>query len=165
MISLNLIIKGGNKFFPTQNAAKLWIVKIFVYLVMSVLSPTLLIGICQDVRWMAMDGRVHIQSDAPLEVIKAESQVLQGVIDPASNTFAFSIRINSFQGFNSQIQRTHFLENYMEEKKYPNATFEGRFIESIPFDSPGIYSCKYLRFNGPNKITHYHYIFCTLHLY
>lgn len=142
MISRNLFIKGRDKFFPTQNAAKLWIVKILLYLLISVISPVMLTGIYQDARWIATDGRVHIQSDAPLEVIKAESQVLQGVIDPYSNTFAFSIRINSFQGFNSQIQRTHFLENYMEEKKFPTATFEGRFIEEIPFATPGVYSVR-----------------------
>lgn len=105
----------------------------------------------QEVLWEASQGYVHIQSDAPLEIIKAESKALIGVIDPMNKTFAFSVRISSFQGFNSQIQRTHFLENYMEEKKFPTATFEGKFIEDIPFESPGTYSVRakgYLTIHG-----------------
>ncbi len=97
---------------------------------------------CQSFLWEAMEGRVHIQSDAPLEIIKADSDAMQGIIDPAKKSFAFSVRINSFQGFNSQIQRTHFLENYMEEKKFPTATFEGKFIEDIPFEMPGTYAVR-----------------------
>ena len=96
----------------------------------------------QGVLWEASQGYVHIQSDAPLEIIKAECRSMIGVIDPMKKTFAFSVRINSFQGFNSQTQRTHFLENYMEEKKFPTATFEGKFIEDFPFETPGTYSVR-----------------------
>lgn len=96
----------------------------------------------QELLWEANNGIIHIRSDAPLEVIQAESKSLQGIINPKKKTFAFSVRINSFQGFNSQIQRTHFLENYMEEKKFPTATFEGKFIENIPFNVPGTYSVR-----------------------
>src|SRR5688572_14789128 len=87
-------------------------------------------------------GKASIKSEAPLELIKAESKTLRGAIDPATKSFAFTIRINSFEGFNSEIQQTHFLENYMEHKKYPQATFKGKFIEDIPFDTPGTYSVR-----------------------
>ncbi len=87
-------------------------------------------------------GKANIKSEAPLELIKAESNTLRGAIDPASKSFAFTIRINSFEGFNSEIQQTHFLENYLEQKKYPQATFKGKFIEDIPFDTPGTYSVR-----------------------
>lgn len=87
-------------------------------------------------------GKANIKSEAPLELIKAESKTLRGAIDPATKSFAFTIRINSFEGFNSEIQQTHFLENYMEHKKYPQATFKGKFIEDIPFDTPGTYSVR-----------------------
>ncbi len=96
----------------------------------------------QDGVWKAEHGVAHIKSDAPLEVIKADSKALRGVIDPSSRSFAFSVRINSFEGFNSEIQRTHFLENYLEQKKYPQATFKGKFIEEIPFGVPGTYSIR-----------------------
>jgi hypothetical protein len=87
-------------------------------------------------------GIALIKSEAPLELIKAESNAMRGVMEPATKSFAFSVRVNSFQGFNSEIQQTHFLENYLEQKKYPQATFIGKFIEDIPFQTPGTYSVR-----------------------
>jgi hypothetical protein len=96
----------------------------------------------QDLLWRAENGTVLFKSDAPLEVITAESKALRGVIDPSNKSFAFSVRIVSFEGFNSDIQHTHFLENYMEEKKFPQATFQGKIIEDITFDIPGEYTVR-----------------------
>jgi polyisoprenoid-binding protein YceI len=96
----------------------------------------------QGILLLAEHGIARIKSDAPLELIKAESKTLRGVIDPSTKSFAFTMRINSFEGFNSEIQQTHFLENYMEQKKYPQATFKGKFIEDIPFTTPGVYSVR-----------------------
>ena len=96
----------------------------------------------QDILWRSVDGVAQIKSEAPLELIKAESHEVQGAIDPASKSFAFSIRMNSFEGFNSDIQQSHFLENYVEQKKYPKATFTGKLIEDIPFNVPGTYSVR-----------------------
>ena len=92
--------------------------------------------------WRAKNGKVQFRSDAPLETITAESKTLAGAIDPSKKTFAFSVRINSFEGFNSDIQKVHFLENYMEEKQFPQSTFEGKIIEDIPFDVPGEYTVR-----------------------
>jgi hypothetical protein len=92
--------------------------------------------------WKAEHGKAQIDSEAPLEVIKAESNALRGIIDPSTKGFAFSVSVNTFIGFNSEIQQTHFLENYLEQKKYPQARFTGKLIEDIPFDVPGIYSVR-----------------------
>ncbi len=81
--------------------------------------------------WLAENGYVHFKSDAPLEIIEAESHDLKGAIDPTENTFAFTLDISSFQGFNSALQRTHFNENYLESNLYPKAIFSGKIIEAI----------------------------------
>ena len=96
----------------------------------------------QKLFWLSDHGYVSFDSEAPLEVIQAKSKDVRGIISPASKSFAFSLELNSFEGFNSDIQKVHFLENYMEWKKYPQATFEGKFIEDIPFDTPGTYSVR-----------------------
>jgi YceI-like protein len=96
----------------------------------------------QEELWRAENGKVQFRSDAPLETITAESKSLRGAIDPSKKTFAFSVRINSFEGFNSDIQQVHFLENYMEEKQFPQGTFQGKIIEDIPFDVPGEYTVR-----------------------
>ncbi|MEO5907378.1 MAG: YceI family protein [Saprospiraceae bacterium] len=93
----------------------------------------------QDEIFIGDQGKVSFVSNAPLEIIQAESNSLKGVISPSIKGFAFSVNMSSFQGFNSDIQRTHFLENYMEQKKYPQATFSGKIIEDIDFDTPGTY--------------------------
>ena len=60
-------------------------------------------------------GVVVFRSEAPLEVIQAESYQLRGVIDTLSRAFAWRVRMSSFEGFNSPLQREHFNEDYMEE--------------------------------------------------
>lgn len=82
-------------------------------------------------------GRVNFTSDAPLEVIKASSSKLAGVLNLTDRSFAFSIPMRSFEGFNSALQRTHFNENYLETEKYPKARFNGKIIEEIDLSSPG----------------------------
>lgn len=87
-------------------------------------------------------GKVTFVSEAPLERIEAASKNLKGILQPESKAFAFSVAVNSFQGFNSDVQRTHFLENYMLEKKFPTISFKGKWIESIDLDSKGIHNVR-----------------------
>ncbi len=83
------------------------------------------------------DGTIYFKSDAPLELIEATSNKMRGLINPKDNSFAFAVKINTFQGFNSPLQREHFNENYMESKRYPEATFSGRIIENVSLTQPG----------------------------
>lgn len=87
-------------------------------------------------------GSISISSDAPLEIIKATSKELNGVIDPVNRTFAFSIKNSSIRGFNSPLQQEHFYENYIEAQKFPVSTFEGKIIEQISFDKDGDYTVR-----------------------
>jgi hypothetical protein len=103
---------------------------------------SLQVVLAQDQMLVSEHGVASFTSEAPLEIIKAESKGLRGVISPKAKSFAFTVNIESFQGFNSDIQRTHFLENYMEQKRYPTATFVGKIIEDVPFDTPGTYSVR-----------------------
>lgn len=92
--------------------------------------------------WRGTKGFIHFESDAPLEIITADSHELRGIIDPVQNTFAFSVSTNSFQGFNSALQQEHFHENYLESKKFPTASFSGKFIENIADLPKGIYEVR-----------------------
>ncbi len=87
-------------------------------------------------------GQIRFRSDAPMELIDVNSKELKGAIDPAKRTFAFRIRIKSFDGFNSRLQKEHFNENYMESEKIPEATFSGKIIEEIDFTQPGSYTIR-----------------------
>ncbi len=87
-------------------------------------------------------GEISFTSNAKLELINAASKKLQGRIDPTTGQFAFIVKIQSFEGFNSRLQREHFNENFMEADKYFEATFAGKIIEPIDFSVDGVYEVR-----------------------
>lgn len=93
----------------------------------------------ESVPFQTKEGNVFFRSDAPLEIIEARSDKLQGAIDPVNNTFAFKLDISSFQGFNSPLQQVHFNENYMDSKRFPTAIFSGKIIEKVDLSMEGTY--------------------------
>lgn len=99
-------------------------------------------GWAQAQTFITPSGQISFTSDAPLEVIEAASKKVKGAIDASKNTFAFSMPIVSFEGFNSALQREHFNENYLESAKYPDASFSGKIIEQVNFATPGKYSIR-----------------------
>jgi polyisoprenoid-binding protein YceI len=67
---------------------------------------------------------------------------MEGVIDVDALSFAFSVVILTFEGFNNGLQRQHFYENYLETNKYQEATFSGKIIEHIDLSKPGTYQVR-----------------------
>ncbi len=94
-------------------------------------------------------GHITFVSDAPLELISAESKELKGAVDPEKLTFAFQLDVRSLKGFNSPLQQEHFYENYIESEKFPVATFSGKIIEKVDLRTPG---SKVVRAKGILKI-------------
>lgn len=76
-------------------------------------------------------GQIKFVSTAPLEIIKASSNKLQGVLDISKKVFAFKLNMKTFEGFNSPLQREHFFENYLEVSHFPEAVFKGKILENI----------------------------------
>jgi polyisoprenoid-binding protein YceI len=87
-------------------------------------------------------GSISFHSEAPKELISARSANLQGLVDAGRKAFAFRIRMSSFQGFNSPLQREHFNENYMESAKFPEAVFTGKIIEDVDITRDGDYDVR-----------------------
>lgn len=108
------------------------------FLIVAICSIATLSGFAQQ-RYKLAEGSVYFKSDAPLELIEAESGEIKGIIDVDKRTFAFTIPMNSFKGFNSALQREHFNENYLESVKFPNATFSGKIIEQTDLTKDGEY--------------------------
>ncbi len=96
----------------------------------------------QAQRFIVDKGEISFSSNASLEMIKATSDKVTGLIDPATNQFAFLVNIVSFRGFNSELQRQHFNENYMESEKYPKAAFSGKIIEQVDFTRDSTYDVR-----------------------
>lgn len=93
-------------------------------------------------RYTTEKGRIDFTSSAPLELIKANSNEVLGIVDAERNAFAFSVAMRSFQGFNNPLQREHFNENYVESKKFPKAAFVGRIIEDLDLSVAGVYEVR-----------------------
>jgi len=87
-------------------------------------------------------AQVKFSSDAPQELIKAESTDLRGLIDIEKKTFVFKVLIRTFEGFNSALQKEHFNEKFLESENYPEAHFTGKIIEEIDFNVPGTYTIR-----------------------
>lgn len=90
-------------------------------------------------RYFIASSKVKFISKASLETIEAVSTELKGVIDTDTRSFAFTVHNNSFEGFNSPLQKDHFHENYLESGKNPNCTFSGKIIDEIDFSRDGTY--------------------------
>ncbi len=90
----------------------------------------------------AKTGTITFTSDAPLELIKANSNQLKGWLNAETRQFSFAINIKTFKGFKVSTQKKHFNENYLESDKYPLATFEGKIIENIDLHRDGLYNVR-----------------------
>ncbi len=76
-------------------------------------------------------GVIKFESIALLENITATSNQAKGIVNITQNTFALSVEINSFKGFNSELQKEHFNENYLESDIYKKSTFTGKLIDKF----------------------------------
>jgi polyisoprenoid-binding protein YceI len=103
----------------------------FVSMLIFMLLPT---AFSQQI-YLTKSGTASFVSDAPLEVIRASTNELQGAINLDDRTFAFVIDNKSFKGFNSPLQQEHFYENYMQVQDYPTSSFNGKIIEKIDLNS------------------------------
>lgn len=87
-------------------------------------------------------GKISFQSEAPFETITASSKDIKGLLEIEKKLFAFKVRMESFEGFNSGLQKEHFNENYVESNKFPEATFTGKIIEDTDLAKDGIYTIR-----------------------
>jgi YceI-like domain len=112
----------------------------YILVIAFLLSPYL--SFTQSNPIQSNNGKVVFTSEATLELIKATSGKLKGAMDKSKNTFAFSVDISTFKGFNSDLQREHFFENYVETDKFPTASFSGKIIEPVDFSVNGTYEVR-----------------------
>ena len=119
----------------------------FMRIILLFAAPFLLWGFAAQAQenspvYVIKKGSVKFTSDAPLELIEAESKELKGLIDFGKETFAFTVASGSFEGFNSALQKEHFNENYMESKIFPRSSFSGKIIEKLDLSQDGDYTIR-----------------------
>ena len=94
--------------------------------------------------YIIKNNLISFHSNTNLELIRGISAELKGVIDSKKRTFAFSIAIATFDGFNSPLQKEHFNENCMESDKFQKSSFKGSILNlsSINFSKDGEYNAE-----------------------
>jgi len=113
----------------------------FLFFVQLFLAQTVTAQKTTDI-FSIKNNLITFHSNTSLELIKASSTQLKGVIDVKKKNFAFSIAIATFDGFNSPLQKEHFNENYMETSRFPTASFTGHIIEDEDFTKDGSYNVR-----------------------
>ena len=108
----------------------------------SVLLVSSFAGRDADLIYSIENANVTFVSDAPLENIMASSTDVKGLINFSDNTFAIFVEMNSFNGFNSQLQKEHFNENYVESIEFPKAIYKGKIIEPININQNGKFNIR-----------------------
>jgi polyisoprenoid-binding protein YceI len=103
-------------------------------LVLGILSQYFLAG-AQTI-FECRKGKVTFTSTAPQEIITASTSSMKGLLNVEENSFVFSVDMKTFQGFNSDLQREHFNESYMETEKFPKAYFTGKLIDKFDTSLP-----------------------------
>ncbi len=88
------------------------------------------------------NGKVEFTSNAALELINAQTEKVQGLLDPSNSNFAFIVNTRSFTGFNSNLQQQHFNEKYLETDKFYEATFTGNIIDAVDYKTNGAYKVR-----------------------
>ena len=111
-----------------------WLIGVFVFVL-------LLPALAQN-RYEIVRSHIDFTSNAALELISAESESAKGIIDKRTKQFAFIVSTQSFVGFNSELQRQHFNEKYLESDKYYESTFSGQLLDSVNYSANGVYKVR-----------------------
>lgn len=92
--------------------------------------------------FVVKSSTVQFRSEAPLETIVAANKAMNGLLDLATNNFAFKVPVSAFAGFNTDLQRDHFNENYMEADKFDDVQFQGKIVDDVDLNTDGSHRVK-----------------------
>ncbi len=81
---------------------------------------------------------VGFNSTTPIEFISAINHASTAMIEMAARTVKVQVPVSAFQ-FENKLMQEHFVEGYLEPKKFPYATFRGKLSDSLDFSVDTIY--------------------------
>lgn len=83
--------------------------------------------------YITRNGTISFFSEAPLENIQAVNNQVSSALDIQTGEFVFRVIMRAFS-FEKALMQEHFNDNFVESHLYPNATFEGRIIETTALE-------------------------------
>jgi hypothetical protein len=78
-------------------------------------------------KYSSEKGLITFFSDAAIEDIKAENNMVGSLFNSASGELVYIVKIKDFK-FEKLLMREHFNEKYMEIEKFPKSTFQGKVV-------------------------------------
>ena len=84
------------------------------------------------------NGTVNFYSSALLEDIEARNSHVFSSLNTGKRIIEIKMLINQFE-FRNQLMQEHFNENFMDSKRYHQATFKAKIYENVDFSKPGVY--------------------------
>jgi hypothetical protein len=78
-------------------------------------------------KFSAEKGFISFFSDAALEDISAENNVVGSMFNSATGDIVYIAKIRDFK-FEKALMREHFNEKYMETEKFEKSTFQGKIL-------------------------------------
>lgn len=82
---------------------------------------------------------VGFYSETPLENIMAQNRASTSLIDLEKRKVQFRVPVSAFE-FHNKLMQEHFNEGYLEPDKFPTATFNGTFADSLALEADSAYS-------------------------
>ncbi|MFZ6010735.1 MAG: YceI family protein [Bacteroidota bacterium] len=82
-------------------------------------------------KYSAEKGQIVFFSDAAIEDIRAENNLVGSLFNAATGDLVYIVKIKDFK-FHKSLMREHFNEKYLESEKYPKSTFQGKIVGFKP---------------------------------
>jgi len=114
----------------------------FLVLIISLMVNCQILNAQASQRYSVVSSKLSFISEANLETIKANSVTMNGIIDPITRSLAFKVSNTSLSGFNTELQKDHFNENYLESDLFPYCTFSGKIIDEVDFKVDGSFQVR-----------------------
>ena len=91
-------------------------------------------------KYMSRNANLSFFSSTPVEDIEAHNHQGSCVVDFSNGNVAFQALMKGFE-FKKALMQEHFNENYVESKKYPKTTFDGKITNytSVDLKKEGVY--------------------------
>jgi len=88
--------------------------------------------------FISKSSEVSFYSVAPIENIDAHNSSMSSILNTYTNELAFIVPIRNFR-FKKALMQEHFNEKYLESDKFPQATFQGKILGTVPYTQDGSY--------------------------
>ncbi len=113
-------------------------------LLIAMITSLVKVGYTQTDKFVTLNGNIQFYSKTSLEDIKAENKQVQAMLNTTTYDIVFKVVMKNFR-FAKAAMQDHFNgKQFLDTEKYPNASFEGKIVNSnqVDLSKPGKYNAE-----------------------